>query len=471
MKSELFKGAWWKYVLASDIFIHLILLCFDAANHYVPFLRGDRSYNRWTGMAYYLAKSSEGWISAMAHSGVVPGEYILHVPFYLIAGKLGMIIFQVALSIASVMAIGAVSTRIFSWRYAPLVICAIYLSVPQCIAFAHQFVTEGVSASLTILFVYFSVLMLEKSDLRFGLLAGACLGIAIFVRPSLLLIVPTLVVLGLWAGYVFRERLFIGLTVICAIAILPLSLWVIMFTLSTGKIGYTSGVANLDWNLRSRVYLVQTANATTKIPEVANYGSYAALYADSGGIKLSRFISVAVKHPFDYMKGAIVDELITFGKGNTTKLTVDYLGIAGDKGLKDWRNHFEKGGIVGLITWGAGNSDVVFVSTVEFVSSLLTLPATIIAISVAVWAVVRPRSFISWFGKTGLFVAYLIFSIFLSVAASALLVDRAQAKLRHPVEAGFILLLGMAFILAREAWSRRTDGIVFVLNNRETSSN
>jgi hypothetical protein len=93
-----------------------------------------------------------------------------------------------------------------------------------------------------------------------------------------------------------------------------------------GHVGYNTGSANLAWNLRSKVLITERANGI-EVP--------ADVQAMEAGIPFGRFLTEVRAHPVPFAKAFLLDTATVFLRGNTTKITVDYLGI--DRDPQGWR--------------------------------------------------------------------------------------------------------------------------------------
>jgi hypothetical protein len=444
------------FVLA--LVIHALLFLYDCSVGFAPFVQGDRSYVRFEIMQEVLAALPAGGVRTLAYSGVIPGEFLFQLPFYVIAGKAGVVLFQIALTILSVIAVAKIATSLFGWRYAAFTAGLAYLLLPQNLVFAHQMVTEATATPFCVFFLYCMHRYLKGGELRHAIYGGIWLGLAIFIRPSLALVIPAL--LGFCAYYrIFKlYRPSKGLPFACAIAVLPLAVWMAIFTSVTGHVGYTNGVANLGWNLRSKTFLAANAYGFEKPKEVKRFKDYEDLYADSDGISVGRFFTIAREHPVAFIKAALTDAAIVFGKGNSTKLTVDYFGIARDSNIKDWRNVLEEKGASGLIRWAMARVDMLAVFAFEVLWSIVVLVASLTAIALTIIWLAASRRLLPCTTAKEFGFLLIVASLLISVLASAEMVDRAQARLRHPAEAAMILLLGYVSPLRKR------------INNRKRSS-
>jgi 4-amino-4-deoxy-L-arabinose transferase-like glycosyltransferase len=432
--------------------IHLLMLIHDIASDYYPFLWGDRGTGRWEAMLALVQSEPTSYLSHLAGAEVGPGEYLLQLPSYLIGGCAGIIIFQILLSVLSTICLYETIAILLPWNRAPFICALIYLLIPQNIVFPHQFTTEAVATPFCAFFLYLMARSLRQSRLPAALWGAICYGISIFVRPSLALALPALLLLPILYSSRQRQVATVRAVAICAVASLPLALWVAAFTGTTGQIGYTSGVANLGWNLRSKVFLVYAENGWTEPPELARFLAYAQLYDDTGGISVPRYLEIVSEHPVAFAKDAVISLGQTLGRGNVTKFFIDYLRISADQKIKDLpKNVLGAGNIGALLDAMRGNVGFISILLLEAVFSLANICFVLIAVGFLLFALARPQKVSSRIGSVAFQSMLIIASILFGVIASSEIADAAQARLRNPVEAGLIILCSLFFFYRHRA--------------------
>jgi hypothetical protein len=433
-------------VIGLAAILHAILFAYDAATRFEAFLWGDRAAHRWGSLQNFLSAESGKVLATLASGQVGPGEFLLQWPSFALGGIPGVVLFQIALFLLSVYFVCAIAQRVLPWELSPLICGTIYVLLPQNIAFTHQFVTEAVATPLTVAFLYFYLLSSESRGWRYAMAGGLALGLAIFVRPSLAFILPPFVVLHL----IYRRSLWSGVlktvAAIVVVALIPMTIWVVAFTLTTGKFGYTGGVANLGWNLRSKVFLVQSRNGLEPAPEVQSFKRYEDLYEDLGGISTVRFLDIASDHPLLFAGSAARDAAIIAARGNASKVMVDYLGIGRNTEIKDWRDVVSKSGAAGLQAWMRDSKALFLLLAVEAAASLVTALAVGAGFCFLLYALVRPRSVSRSTGMETFGLILTIGAVLFAAFVSGQLVDQAQARLRHPAEAGLVILISVLIL-------------------------
>jgi hypothetical protein len=434
-----------RLVLMAGLLLHIGFFGYDVATGFEPMLRGDRSSSRLHAL---LAFNVNDALSVLVSNPVIPGEYFAEWVAYGLGGQTGIVIFQIALFLASVWALCKTVSALFPEKSYTAVVGLVYLALPQNLVFTHQLVTEAIVTPLLVFFAYFYIMYFKYEQTRQLLMCGLTLGLAIVVRPVFAIVPPTLVLSHLVYRRYLCRRAALMVALICGLSILPIAGWVATYTIETGKLGFTSGVANLGWNLRSKVWWVYTRNQLEKPAEIKAYSRYSDLYQDSDGISVGRFLQLAAEHPILFARPAIIDVLTLF-RGNSSKLIVDYFGISRDQGVKGWRDILSEEGIAGELTLLMQSKGTFLSVGTEFLFSVITAPFIATAILFAIFCLARPKPVSGELGTISYGMILVQSAILFTVFVSSQIVDQAQPRLRHPAEAGLILLL--AFL-----WRYRT---------------
>lgn len=451
------RDAAWGVTAAAAI-LHGALFYNDVAGDFEPFLRGDRAGIRWESFERFVSAPPGMALDILASNEAAPGEFLLQYPAYLVAGVPGIVLFQVGLFLVSLWLVCRIAWMLLPTPAAVLAVGLVYALLPHNLAFPHQFVTEAVATPLCVIFLYLALRALDSRRHAQAAFAGLALGLAILARPSLAIALPLLI-----AGAVlFRRRLPRGAVAILSLAAMaslaPTALWVATFTATTGSVGYTSGVANLGWNLRSKVFLVQSNAGLEPAPEVREFTRYEDMWSDPSGIGVARFLEIAAEHPGPFLRAAITDVAIVLTRGNSTKLTVDYMGSEAMEEIKTWRDHLDSAGLAGLLRWVADNRVVAFLFSLELAASLLTGLASALVLAFCAYSLAFPARVSAALGPLA-FALVLTTLVFLATAvASGLVVDRAQGRMRHPAEAGMLVTLGLAWVYLRGRARLRAEG-------------
>jgi hypothetical protein len=427
-------------VLMAALLLHIGFFAYDVATGFEPIVRGDGSFSRLQALLAFDRTPVNDALRTLVANPVIPSQYLPQWVAYAFGGQAGIVIFQIALYLASVWALSRTISALFPWKSYTALVGLVYVALPQNVVFTHQLVSEAIATPLWVFLAYFYVMYAKYGRTRQLLMCGLTLGLVIVVRPVFAIALPIL----FFSHIVYRRYLWrraaLMMAVICGLSILPMAAWVATYTAQTGKLGYTSSVANLGWNLRSKVFFVYTRNQLEKPAEIKAYSEYADLYQDSDGISVRRFLQLAAEHPILFARSGIIDMLTLF-RGNISKLIVDYFGISRDQGIKAWRDRLSKEGVAGELALLMQSKGMFLSVGTEFLASVITAPCIATAILFAVFCLARPKAVSGEFGPISYGMILVQSAILFSVFASSQIVDQAQARLRHPAEAGIILLL------------------------------
>ncbi|WP_206237968.1 ArnT family glycosyltransferase [Novosphingobium terrae] len=424
---EVRKQALW--VAAITLGLHLLILAYDRATDFRAFSWGDRGLER-TRILKIFADLHDPLLPAMTQSPIVPGEYIFALIPWTLAGPVGVIVMQIALAVLAAWLVARLAGRVTPWPRAPLACGLIYACIPQNLAFPHQLVTEAIVTPLCMVWLYATLSGLRGGRIAPFLIGGLALGLAMLTRPVVLLMLPVTFVLALLSPPARARLKRPGLYAMAAMALVPFAIWVAIFTSVTGHIGYNTGSANLAWNLRSKILITEKANGITPPEDVVT---------QEAGTSPARFLTEVRLHPVPFIKAAVLDTVTVFVRGNTTKITVDYLGIGRDPA--GWRQQLVYAHDARQ-AWLAQVLSPVFL--LEEAGSLLTglffafvLWRVLVLLREAMRAAPAAPS-------DPIFLTLVTAAWLINVLLSAQMVDQAQGRLRNPAEAALILFAAMA---------------------------
>lgn len=421
------KQALW--VAAITLGLHLLILAYDRATGFRAFSWGDRGLER-TRILKLFANLHDPLLPAMTQSPIVPGEYAFALIPWQLAGPTGVILVQIALAVLAAWLVARLAGRVAPWPRAPLACGLIYACIPQNLAFPHQLVTEAIVTPLCMVWLYATLSGLRSGRLMPFLIGGLALGLAMLTRPVVVLMLPVTFVLALLSPPARARLLRPGLYAMAATALVPFAIWVAIFTSVTGHIGYNTGSANLGWNLRSKILITEAANGITPPADVV---------AQEAGTSPARFLTEVRLHPVPFAKAALLDTITVFVRGNTTKITVDYLGIGRDPA--GWRQQLVYAHDAKQ-AWLAQVLSPVFL--LEEAGSLLTglfFAFVLWRVLVLGWQAMRAPPTAP---SDAVFLTLAAAAWLINVLLSAQMVDQAQGRLRNPAEAALVLFAAMA---------------------------
>ncbi len=245
-------------VLATAAALQLILFAYDAAMKFYPIVHGDRSQLRWSALHALRGADPSKLMDTLTASQTVPGEYVFAYAAYAFGGPAAIIVLQMVLFLLSRVRVrngGEVSLEALGSDLRH----RLRHSASQSRIHAPTRHRSDRNSVRRVLHLLLLSLLQVAPCLGCGS-GGINARVAIFVRPPLLLIAPALIAMHV----LYRRYFWVGatraVTLLACIALLPMAVWTAAFTSHTGHFGYTSGVANFAWNLRSKVYLVHARN-------------------------------------------------------------------------------------------------------------------------------------------------------------------------------------------------------------------
>jgi hypothetical protein len=417
------------WVAGLTLLTHLLILVYDHATAFRAFTWGDRGMERLRILKGFAGLEG-AVLPAMTGSPIVPGEYLFVLLPWRLGGPMAIICFQIALATLAAWLVARLAGRVSSWPRAPLVCGLVYAFLPQNLAFPHQLVTEAIVTPLCVAWLYAMLTAIRDRAMGLFLLAGLCLGAAILTRPVALLMLPVPFALALACPGARPEMRRPGLYAMAGVALVPFLVWVAIFTAQVGHVGYNTGSANLAWNLRSKVLITESANGIDPPADVR---------AMDAGIPIGRFLAEVRAHPVPFAKAFVLDTATVFLRGNTTKITVDYLGI--DRDPQGWRQPL-------LYARDAREQRIRQMLRPVFLLEEVGSLVTGLFFIVCVWRMaVMGTRLMRGEGRPDtdrLFLTIVAAAWLFNVFLSAQMVDQSQGRLRNPAEAALILFVAMA---------------------------
>ncbi len=425
-----------RWVAVVALVLHLSILPYDIATGFRAFTWGDRGMERLLTLQGFVGAqgSAIGW---MTDAPIVPGEYLFAVLPWQWGGHVGVILVQIALAVGAGWLVARIAGRLIPWRRGALGCGLLYVLLPQNIAFPHQLVTEAIATPLCVAWLALVLAGVRRGRIGPFLAAGLCIGVAIFIRPVIAAMLPIAFVLALLMPAARAYLRAPGFYAMAAIGMAPLLVWTALSSAYTGQIGYNKGgSANLGWNLRSKAQITEKANGIVPPADLQ----------DGGGITVGRFLEEVAQHKPAFAKAFLLDTVTVFVRGNSSKISVDYLGI--DRNPAGWRHE-----LIYAKDAQRSRSSNVFnpVYVIEAIASVLTG----LFFAFCAWQAAR----IGWElvrGKPApspefVFLVIIAAAWLITVFVSAQIVNEAQGRLRNPAEAAFILFAAMA-LAWRKHW-------------------
>ncbi|MFO7305921.1 MAG: glycosyltransferase family 39 protein [Gammaproteobacteria bacterium] len=405
------------------------------------FLRADRAGERLNAIVGLLGTQS--WLQLeryLASHGII-GDYAPHAVLYAVAGRLGVVIVQVALAILSGLCVHRLARVLGLSQRAAAVAMMLYLALPHTLVLPHQLATEALHVPLVVISTWSLAEVLLKPRASLLLLSALCLGAAILIRPIMLLwpLVTTALL-----GLILRPRI---AGVYAAIALLPTLTWTSFIWSQTGEFGLGKSGHSMERNLYSRVdRIAATLPSSTRSYVQATY-----LAHPDRELSPATYIRFSLQHPFASLVHLGRDALNFFGKSGIERVTIDYLALHSDaNSLQDprhgWRRHLEARGTLATVRYLSNTLGVVFI--VSIVGAILMAGLLLLTLFGAVHLFRHRRKLTLPQRLTSTLLVLLIPYVFVF----SQVIDAMQSRHRAPAEFAIVLLA----TVGASAWRRRS---------------
>jgi 4-amino-4-deoxy-L-arabinose transferase-like glycosyltransferase len=282
------------------------------------------------------------------------GDYLPQALLYLVGGRYVVILVQVVLMIAAVMAVYSITHRLTASPKASLVASLLYGSLPHSMVYPHMLASEGLFDSLLVISFYLTALLfLDKPRWSVLVASSVLLGCATLVRPITILW-PLVVCVALLASRIsVREALLYPL-----IAFFPLVLWVGYIESNTGILSLGGSSHDPSHNLYDRV-----THIINRLPEHDRANARAAFLHETFSratmrnehvMTLLNYFRFCQHYPVGCLRFTGEDVVIYFAKSGVEKVTIDYLDLAPDvqelvNRPFDWRDQLNSQGMIGSL--------------------------------------------------------------------------------------------------------------------------
>ena len=164
---------------------HAAFFIFDL-HHPDAILFGDRAAHRAIAIAGLVGGPTP--VSALARNGPV-GDYIAQAVMFAVAGRIGILVGQIALGLAGALFCQAFARGALKSDSAALATALVYIVLPESLDAPHTIVSEAVCNPLLIVGVTWLCAFLKDGDSSHALRPAALmLGLAALVRPQFLLL-------------------------------------------------------------------------------------------------------------------------------------------------------------------------------------------------------------------------------------------------------------------------------------------
>jgi hypothetical protein len=349
-----------KLLVAMLVFIHSILLAFDFF-HPEAFLRGDRAGIRaqMVERFYSALVSGNGIVDAASSLGII-GDYFLHSIAFLVGGKFGILILQIAASILAVCILYLTAFTLTNSRRVAWLAAITYATLPHTLAFPHMLVTETFANTFVILSVYELVKFSqnEAPSARHLMLSGLWVAVSMLIRPIVVLF-PVFVGLA-----IVICRVDVRFTVIfryLSVAYLPLLLWMSFLLVSTGSFTTGSSGSTLGLNLYLKVERMQASAPEDTL-------GTALLEQSDKRVSLMEFMDYVTSNPVRYinlLKFDVSNLILNSGVNKLLGYYLELYDVGKEKGSR-WLKIIDQHGFIKGIVDVLGQSPAFIISTLIF---------------------------------------------------------------------------------------------------------
>lgn len=412
--------------------IHALMLAHDLG-HPNLFFNADRAEERWLGVQGMLAAVPNGFASLAAFlaSHGIPGDYAVHALGIALLGKMGLIVFQIALGLFSGYAVYRIAMRIgYSSKVSGLA-CGLYLLLPHALVFPHQLISEAVHTPLTIIALWLGIEALvgpPREAVGRALIAGTLLGLAVLIRPISLLWPGVLLVAFFWVGR-WRPGL-----VHLAVSTVPMAVWMTFIAFQSGSPGMGASSHDAAHNLYQRTLRIAE---TLPEPEAARLRSSYLQQGEIGTLSVAGYLSMASEYPVPVLKHAARDAVVFLTKSGVERLLFDYLELnqASRNALQTestgWRKRLDKEGALATLSYLWETQGLLLLASLLGALAMVSLDLLAIVGGLNFLRRDHPQA-IRWIGI--LLVTLIAYTLLFSLTVNAM-------QSRHRAAADFALLL------------------------------
>lgn len=441
-----------RLILIYGVILHTAMLAYDVF-HPDPFLVADRARERLASIEELSAASGHGGdlTSYLATHGVA-GDYLIQAIVYIPFGKYGVIVFQIALLLLSVVALFELTRLISDSSNMAAIAALVYMHLPHALVFPHQLSSEAVSVPLIVISFYFLArYLLDRGSMNFLIASGASLAVAILVRPVLALWPVAVMALLLFIPY---KRRMLRASSYGVAALSPLLMWMLFLLAATGTFSMGSSKHDLPHNLYSRAErMIENLPPEERKRATRQYLAHA---PDSRHeLSLGSYLQFIAAEPGPFGMHLLRDAAVFAGKSSANRLLLDYLNVFPrarnelQRSATGWRKHWEARGFTDTAIYLMTQYPLLIaVNVCAAVACLSFMVLTVIGgglmISRLPWVCVNQK-------VTRLLILTFPFYVFLA----SQVVNAMQSRHRAPAEFALCVLFATAMQYFVTQWNRK----------------
>lgn len=430
------------YLLALyNLFIHLLLLVYDLL-HPDVWLNWDRAGQRLNAIkaALQSTDSLDTMSETLLSQGII-GDYLFQAIPYAMAGPVGVIVFQILLSIFSVVAIFEISL-IISKRIG-FAACAtlIYLHLPHTLTAPHFLASEAIFVPLIVFSFQYLFRFAESGENPRNLwIAGIFLGLASIVRP---ITIPWGIAAYVLCVAINKGRQQKIWAVFVLISLLPASAWMGLQFIGTGHPSLGEASHDMGHNLAKR-----TERMAWTLPDKERAEAFERYFDETddegrvvnrGALSLSEYLEFSANHPLAFFQHLGRDAVVFVGKSGGTRLAFDYFEIFPADRVErlqfTWHQNWERNGLTSTIRELFDEEPALM--TISFVLAAFCVLFFSVSMTFGAYGALRD----AWSRKTDYRVATLMLVAFpFYVFGASQVVTAMQSRHRAPAEFALSIL-------------------------------
>ena len=419
--------------------LHFGMMVYD---YYHPevFLRADRALSRWQSIDGFLcALKSSGTAGYLASHGN-PGDYVLQGIGYLLVGRMGLILFQVLLTLWSAYALFRVAEMVLPCPHGALVASGLYLMLPHSLILCHQLSSEAIHTPLLVISIWLLAKQVARGSMVSLVASALSVGVANLIRPVTLL--WPLVCSGLMLKRTPGRAL-----VFLAVAVFPVLAWFSFMLSSTGEFGMGTSSRDMGHNLYQRVSRI---SRTLPLNYAADVNAAYLRTGEKGKLSLTEYLKFVVDYPGPTFKHSARDLIVMATKSGVERITIDYLKV-GDNELQRgrWRKIFEREGFIETLRFLWQTQGV------NLTIGLLGAACMVILLGLACTGAVRLVLLYPMQDLQQRLVAGVLIALPLYIFIFSQLVNAAQSRHRAPAEAALAVLAVCGYEWLMQRFGRR----------------
>lgn len=410
--------------------LHMLMLAYDVI-HPEVFLHMDRVGIR--------LRAIEGLENSIQQANFVnfliehgnPGDYLPQGIIYLSVGRIGLIIFQIGLTLVSGHAVYHIAQNLGLNDKTSAISSGFYLLLPHSLIFPHQLASEAIYTPLLLISIWLVTDSIYAGSAKKAGISGFIIGVANLVRPVTLIWPIVVAILLINVRHVRIAALYL------VVALIPVVAWMGFMAVNTGQFTMGESSRDLEHNLYQRIYRISGTMPQNVVEQVhKNYLTQGI----QGKISVRQYLRFAQDYPKYFIQHILRDGVIFFGKSGIERVTIDYLSANIENRpliqnrYSGWRSRLEKEGVGAAIDYLWKTQGIVLITSV-FGALLMVMFS--LAGCYGAKELLNDRTHMDLSQR---FIAVLLIALPIYIFVISQLVDALQSRHRAPAEAALMIL-------------------------------